>query len=302
MTFTYVIPEEKTGTRLDKVLVEQNNTYSRQQIQRLIKKKHVTVNESFKKPNYLCRTGDVIQWNIPEEKPKEIEPEPIPLSILFEDEFLLVINKPKGMLVHPTPTVTSNTLVNGLKYHCKQLSNVSGEDRPGIVHRLDKDTSGVLVIAKDNHTHEHLKKQFKNQTVIRIYEAISFGVIDYSSGIIKAPIGRNPKNRLQMAVVPSGKEAETHFRVLHRFRQYTHVECELKTGRTHQIRVHLKYMNHPIVGDELYCRKKSTLMKGQALFAKQLQFIHPHSNQLLRFTVEQPEDFKNLLQKLENLA
>src|SRR5699024_1995739 len=188
-----------------------------------------------------------------------------------------VINKPKGLLVHPTPTVTSMTLVNGLMYHCSQLSDIGGNERPGIVHRLDKDTSGILVIAKDNKTHEHLKNQFQTKTVKRIYEAICFGVMSHTKGVIKAPIGRNPNNRLQMAVVPSGKKAETHFRVLTKYRQHTHVECELKTGRTHQIRVHLKYMNHPIVGDEVYCRKKTNLIKGQALFAKQLGFIHPHS-------------------------
>lgn len=302
MTFTHVVTAEQEGIRLDKVLADLHKNYSRQQIQSWIKEEYVTVNEHSKKPNYTCKDGDEIKWEIPAEKQVEINPEPIPLSILYEDEFLLVINKPKGMLVHPTQTVTSNTLVNGLKYHCKQLSNLNGEDRPGIVHRLDKDTSGVLVVAKDNDTHEHLKTQFKNKTVTRIYEAISFGVMSHSKGVIKAPIGRNPKNRLQMAVVPNGKEAETHFRVLNRFQQYTHVECELKTGRTHQIRVHLKYMNHPIVGDEVYCRKKSPLIKGQALFSKQLSFIHPQTEQSRTFTVEQPIEFKNLLQKLMNMS
>src|SRR5690625_3687516 len=163
MTFLHTITEEEAGIRLDKFLTERNDNYSRQQIQRWIKENYVTVNETSKKPNYSCKSGDVIQWEIPIEEPHEIKPEPIPLSILFEDEFLLVINKPKGMLVHPTSTVTSQTLVNGLKYHCNQLSDVGGEDRPGIVHRLDKDTSGVLVVAKDNETHEHLKTQFKNK-------------------------------------------------------------------------------------------------------------------------------------------
>lgn len=302
MTFSYKIEEEKEGIRLDKLLTALNKANSRQQVQAWIKDEYVTVNGESQKPNYKCKRNDQINWSIPEEKQYEIKAEPIPLHILYEDELLIVINKPKGMLVHPTQTVTSHTLVNGLMYHCKQLSTLSGEDRPGIVHRLDKDTSGILVAAKDNKTHEFLKEQFKNQTVTRIYEAITYGVMSHSKGVIKAPIGRNPKNRLQMAVVQNGKEAETHFHVLKRFQQYTHVECELKTGRTHQIRVHLKYINHPIVGDEVYCRKKSTLIKGQALFSKQISFLHPSTKERMTFKVDQPSDFENLLQRLENMS
>ncbi len=302
MTFIHHIMEEEAGTRLDKLLTNINTEYSRQQIQQWIKGNYVFVNNEKQKANYKCKYGDIIEWNIPIAQTMDIKAEPIPLNILFEDEYLLVINKPKGMLVHPTQSVMTNTLVNGLLYHCKHLSNLSGDDRPGIVHRLDKDTSGVLVIAKDNETHEQLKKQFQERTVTRIYEAVCFGVLSHSKGVIKAPIGRNPKNRLQMAVVENGREAETHFRVLKRFQQYTYVECELKTGRTHQIRVHLKYMNHPIVGDEVYCRKKSSLIKGQALYAKELGFIHPKTGEKKTFTVEQPEDFNNLLQRLENMS
>lgn len=300
MSFSYEIDEDKEGIRLDKLLTELNTSSSRQQVQSWIKEKYVTVNGIPQKANYKCKYKDLINWKIPSVKPLEIKAEPIPLSILYEDECLIVINKPKGLLVHPTHTVTSQTLVNGLMHHCDTLSTISGEDRPGIVHRLDKDTSGVLVAAKDNDTHECLKEQFQNQSVTRIYEAICFGVMSHSKGIIKAPIGRNPKNRLQMAVVENGKEAETHFHVLKRFQQYTHVECGLKTGRTHQIRVHLKYINHPIVGDEVYCRKKSNLINGQALFSKQLGFIHPATKEQMMFTVEQPNDFKDLIQRLEN--
>src|SRR5699024_9827592 len=215
------------------------------------------------------------------------------------DDYLLVANKPKGMLVHPTHQVKTSTLVNALKYHCDTLSDISGEDRPGIVHRLDQETSGLLVVAKDNQTHEALKVQFQEQTVLRVYEAVTYGVIQHHQGIIQAPIGRNPKNRLQMAVVTGGKESETHFRVLQRFQQYTHVECELKTGRTHQIRVHLKYMDHPVVGDELYTRKKTGLVKGQALFAKKLGFVHPYTKEHMQFEIEQPAYFKHLLEKLQ---
>lgn len=298
----YKITEEDEGVRLDKLLASVNESYSRHQVQTWIKNKDVTVNNQPQKANYRCKQNDLIEWHIQEVKQEKVEPEKIPLDILYEDDDLIVINKPKGMLVHPTQTVKSNTLVNALKFHTTHLSDLGGEERPGIVHRLDQDTSGALVIAKDNETHAHLKNQFKNKSVIRIYEAVVFGVMAHDKGVIKAPIGRNPKNRLEMAVVSGGKEAETHFRVIKRFQQYTHVQCELKTGRTHQIRVHMKYIQHPIVGDEVYCRKKSPLIKGQALFAKQLRFIHPKTNEWMTFTVEQPPQFKHLLEKLQNMS
>ncbi|MBO1005211.1 RluA family pseudouridine synthase [Pseudogracilibacillus auburnensis] len=298
----YKITEEDEGVRLDKLLASVNESYSRHQVQTWIKNKDVTVNNQPQKANYRCKQNDLIEWHIQEVKQEKVEPEKIPLDILYEDDDVIVINKPKGMLVHPTQTVKSNTLVNALKFHTTHLSDLGGEERPGIVHRLDQDTSGALVIAKDNETHAHLKNQFKNKSVIRIYEAVVFGVMAHDKGVIKAPIGRNPKNRLEMAVVSGGKEAETHFRVIKRFQQYTHVQCELKTGRTHQIRVHMKYIQHPIVGDEVYCRKKSPLIKGQALFAKQLRFIHPKTNEWMTFTVEQPPQFKHLLKKLQNMS
>lgn len=303
MKQVYTVTEENNGVRLDKLLTNLNDEYSRQQVQTWIKKQNVKVNNEQTKANYRCKTDDIIEWNIVEEDIQiTIEAENIPLQILYEDEYLLVINKPKGMLVHPTHTVKSGTLVNALKYYTKQLSTIGGEERPGIVHRLDQDTSGALVVAKDDATHEYLKNQFKNKSVLRIYEAVVFGVIPHDKGVIKAPIGRNPKNRLEMAVVSSGKEAETHFQVLHRYSQYTHVQCELKTGRTHQIRVHMKYMNHPIIGDELYCRKKSSLIKGQALFARELGFIHPKTEEWMSFVVEHPSYFKHLLERLSNMS
>lgn len=298
----YTITEQENSTRLDKLLAIKNTDKSRHQIQSWIKNGVVKVNRQTKKANYRCKEGDVITWFIPTEEDITIESENIPLDILYEDSYILLINKPKGMLVHPTQQVKSNTLVNGLKFHTPHLSTLGGEERPGIVHRLDQDTSGVLVVAKDDVTHEHLKNQFKNQTVERVYEAVVFGGMPHEQGIIKAPIGRNPKNRLEMAVVTDGKQAETHFRVLQRFANYTHVECELKTGRTHQIRVHMKYIQHPIVGDEIYCRKKSPLMKGQALFAKKIGFIHPHTDEWMSFVVEQPPQFKSLLDKLQKMS
>lgn len=298
MTMTYEVTSEETGSRLDKLLKQLEQDHSRQSIQKWIKEEYVYVNGKTVKPNYICQSEDILSWSIPVEKEQSVDAENIPLDIKYEDDYLLVINKPKGMLVHPTYHVKTQTLVNALKHHCDTLSDVSGEERPGIVHRLDQHTSGLLVVAKDNETHEALKHQFKEKTVTRIYEAITYGVLHHHQGVIQAPIGRNPKNRLQMTVITGGKEAETQFRVLERFQQYTHVECELKTGRTHQIRVHLKYIDHPVVGDELYTRKKSSLVKGQALFAKRLGFIHPHTNEAVQFDIEQPNYFKHLLEKL----
>lgn len=296
----FEVDEQTAHTRLDKLLRTLNEAYSRQEIQKWIKSGHVRVNKRERKPNYVCKIGDEIVWELPQEKDKTIKAEPIPLSIVHEDEALLVINKPKGMVVHPTESQTSNTLVNGLLHYCNSLSDVNGIERPGIVHRLDKDTSGLIVIAKNNDVHLHLQRQFQQRTVKRIYEAIVHGVIQHTQGIIRAPIGRNPYNRLQMAVVQDGKEAETKFRVLERFRSHTHVECELLTGRTHQIRVHLKYLNHPIVGDELYSRGDKDFIEGQALFAKTLGFVHPKTETWAEFSLDRPKEFSNLLQRLKN--
>jgi|SRR5690625_727973 len=298
----HVVKETEANMRIDKLLRQLEPTHSRHQIQQWIEEGYVAVDNKQVKANYKCKAGNNVHWTVPEKKKLNIEPEAIPLDIIYEDDYILVINKPKGMLIHPTKQVQTNTVVNALKYYCEKLSTLSGEERPGIVHRLDKDTSGVLVVAKDDKTHAHLQNQFKEQRVIRLYETIVHGVISPNKGVIKAPIGRHPTHRLKRTVISNGKEAETHFSVLTRFNEYTHVACELITGRTHQIRVHLHYMNHPIVGDELYYHKKDDLMKGQALFAKELSVIHPHSNEQMRFKVNQPTYFTNLLKKLERMA
>jgi 23S rRNA pseudouridine1911/1915/1917 synthase len=297
MSGLHIVTGKENGFRIDKLMVTLQANVSRQQMQRWIKDGVVLVNGVVVKPNYKCQSGDKVSWEVPKKVDIPILPEAVGLPILYEDDDLVVINKPKGMLVHPTHQIKTGTLVNALKHHCTELSDLSGEERPGIVHRLDQDTSGVLVVAKNNRTHAHLKEQFKEQSVERIYEAIVFGVVQHESGRIDAPIGRNPKNRLQRAVVSGGKEAETCFRVLRHFKEHTHVECELKTGRTHQIRVHMKYMNHPIVGDEVYS-KKTSFIKGQALFAKRLSFVHPTTNEKMMFAVERPEAFKQLLERL----
>lgn len=300
--FEHKVSSDEENTRIDKLLVTLNSDFSRQQIQTWIKENYVTVNNQMTKANYKCKQGDLIQWSIPEDKKVSIEPEPIPLNILYEDDDLIVINKPKGMLVHPTNVVQSGTLVNALKHHTKNLSTLSGEERPGIVHRLDQYTSGVLVVCKNDETHAYLKEQFKQHLVKRIYEAIVHGVIEHEKGIIQAPIGRDSKNRLKMAVISTGKEAETHFKTLERMVQYTHVECRLITGRTHQIRVHMQYMNHPIVGDELYSHIKTDYIHHQALFAKTIGFKHPRTKEFVQFSVERPDDFENLLQLCRNKA
>ncbi len=300
---TWHVTESEKGERLDKLLVNLQKNMSRHQIQNLIKQKRVFVNGKIKKANYICRVDDYITWEMEQiDQNAKIEAENLPLSIIYEDDSVIVLNKPQGMLVHPTNTVKSGTLVNALMFYTKNLSTLSGDDRPGIVHRLDKDTSGVIVIAKNNDAHEHLKNQFQNRTVKRVYEAVVFHELTHDQGVIKAPIGRDPKNRLQMTVIDGGKDAETHYKVLQRFSNMTHVQCELVTGRTHQIRVHMKYIKHPIVGDPLYCRKKSHLISYQALFAKRLCFHHPKTNEWQCYMTDTPIEFSKLLKSLDSLS
>lgn len=296
------VSKERIGTRIDKLLLSYEPTYARNQIQAWIKKGHVLVNKTEVKANYKCKENDVIEWDVPKESPIEIIPEPVPLDIIYEDDYLIVINKAKNMLVHPTKQEQTNTLVNGLIYHYDMLSTLSGKARPGIVHRLDRDTSGVIVIAKDDSTHSDLQEQFKQQTVKRLYETIVYGVVEQNKGVIKAPIVRHPTQRLKRIVDAKGKEAETRFQVLHRMETYTHLQCELITGRTHQIRVHLDYMYHPIVGDMLYNAKQNQPVQGQALFAKEIEFTHPHTKERVRFTVRQPTYFTQLLQNLARMS
>lgn len=293
--FEHTVKNSEVNERLDKMLVRLNKNYSRHQIQLWIKNGYVKVNNGVVKPNYKCREHDVITWEINESEQMEIVPEPIPLTIVYEDESIIVLNKPKGMLVHPTQTTSTGTLVNGLTYYTNTLSSIGGDERPGIVHRLDQHTSGIMVVCKDDAAYVHIKEQFKQKKVKRIYETIVYGSVPHETGIIKAPIGRNPKNRLKMAVVDGGKESETRFRILGRSDEYTHVQCELITGRMHQIRVHMKYINHPVLGDPVYSRRKVPNIKTQALFAKTLGFIHPKTEQYVEFSIERPKQFADLL-------
>lgn len=288
----------EAGMRIDKLLAGLDGEYSRSQIQDWITEGRVSVNGKAVKANYRVQEGDRIEWTVPEPEILDVRPEPMDLDIYYEDRDVIVVNKPRGMVVHPSPGHLNGTLVNGLLAHCRDLSGINGVLRPGIVHRIDKDTSGLLMAAKNDFSHEHLAKQLENKTVLRKYKAIVHGVIPHDYGTIDAPIGRDPKDRQSMAVVDSGKPAVTHFRVIERFDKYTLVECELETGRTHQIRVHMKYIGHPVAGDPKYGPKRTLPIDGQALHAGVLGFAHPRTGEFLTFEAPLPEDFERLLNGL----
>ncbi|WP_252503666.1 RluA family pseudouridine synthase [Sporosarcina sp. Marseille-Q4943] len=293
-----VITEEHGTGRIDKVLSEINADWSRTQIQQWMKDGAVLVNEAIVKSNYKVKTGDVIQVMEPELEELDIVAEDLNLEIVYEDTDVLVVNKPRGMVVHPAPGHATGTLVNGLMYQVKDLSGINGVMRPGIVHRIDKDTSGLLMVAKNDQAHVSLVNQLVEKSVTRIYTALVHGHIPHDQGTIDAPIGRDPKDRQSMTVIDKGKHAVTHFKVLDRFGDFTLVECRLETGRTHQIRVHMKYIGYPLAGDPKYGPKKTIDFNGQALHAGTIGFKHPRTGEYLEFTQPLPEDFRALIEKM----
>lgn len=289
---------EMQNGRLDKVCSEIFSDYSRSQIKQLLDGGNITVNGKTEKAKYKVKSGDLIRLEEPETKTLELRPENIPLDIVYEDDDVIVINKPQGMVVHPAPGHDEHTLVNALLYHCP-LSTINGTFRPGIVHRIDKDTSGLLMVAKNDKAHRSLAKQLKDKTNIREYVALVHGRIAEDEGTINAPIGRSLKDRKKQAVVKDGRNAVTHFEVLKGYRDYTLVKCILETGRTHQIRVHMKYIGHPLVGDPLYGPKKTIKGNGQFLHAGKLGFVHPTTGKLLIFEAPLPKIFQECLEKLD---
>lgn len=290
--------QELVGQRIDKLLPEFNNEWSRSQIQDLIKEDLVTVNEKVIKSNYKVKLNDLIIVTEKEVVEADIQPENLNLDIYYEDEDVAIVYKPKGMVVHPSPGHYSGTLVNGLMYQIKDLSGINGEIRPGIVHRIDKDTSGLLMVAKNDIAHRGLVEQLMDKSVKRKYTALVHGNIPHDYGTIDAPIRRNEKDRQSMDVVDNGKEAVTHFNVLEHFNDYTLIECQLETGRTHQIRVHMKYIGYPLVGDPKYGPRKTLDIGGQALHAGVIGFEHPVTHEYIERQAELPKEFETLLEDI----
>lgn len=300
-TYEFNVIEIEAGQRIDKYLSDKLTDQSRSYIQKLLKDQMVTVNDRQIKSNYKVQMSDRIQIILPELEEPDILPENIPLDILYEDDSLMIVNKPKGMVVHPSAGHTSGTLVNAIMYHCKDnLSGINGVMRPGIVHRIDMDTTGALLICKNDIAHRDLAEQLKEHSIKRRYRAIVYGNLKDDEGTIEGPIGRHPIDRKKMAInYKNGKEAVTHYKVLERFGNYTYIECRLETGRTHQIRVHMTSIGHPLLGDQVYGSGKNPFhLEGQTLHAMVLGFMHPEKKEYMEFSAPLPEYFVNLLEKL----
>ena len=294
-----IIEDKYSGLRADKALSVIFHDLSRSFIQNLFENNKVLINGKASKGKVKLISGDNIKIDIPEPEELKVEGENIPLDIIYEDKDVVIVNKPKDMVVHPAPGNYTGTLVNALLYHCTDLSGINGVIRPGIVHRIDKDTSGILVIAKNDLAHNDLAAQFKEHSIKREYYALVEGRIKKDEGTIDAPIGRHPNNRLKFAVNDGGKRAVTHYKVLEVFNSCTLVKCTLETGRTHQIRVHMAFIGHPLVGDTVYGLKKQKLTNsGQVLHAKTLGFVHPSTKEYVEFNSELPKEYKEILKKL----
>ena len=307
-TIQFNISDNNEGTRLDLVLSAGLDDYSRSFIQKLFEGGLIQVNgEECREKKRKCKVGDVVTIHVPPPSKLEVTPENIPLDIVYEDEDVLVVNKPAGMVVHPAPGNYSGTLVNALMHHCgDQLSSINGVIRPGIVHRIDKDTSGLLMVAKNDRAHSSLSRQLSEHSITRKYNAIVYSNIREDEGTVDAPIGRNPENRLKNSVIREGapgsagaRHAVTHYRVLERFGNFTLIEAVLETGRTHQIRVHMSYIKHPLLGDELYGPSRNKQgAKRQMLHARVLGFVHPATGEYMEFSSPLPEDFGKILDNL----
>ncbi len=295
--------EAEDGIRIDKYLSDIFSKYTRSFIQKQIEQGNVLVNSKVPSNKYIVKQNDKIEINIPNPVEVNIVPEDIDINIVYEDDYLMIINKPQDMVVHPAPGNYTGTLVNGLLYHCKdKLSGINGEIRPGIVHRIDKDTSGLLMIAKNDEAHLGLSNLLKGHDITRKYEAIVHGNIKADEGIIEQPLGRSPNDRKKMAIVSDGRYAKTQFRVIERFGKFTHVELTLYTGRTHQIRVHMKHIGHPLLGDPVYGPTKATFgLNKQMLHAKVLGFVHPITGKEMYFDSELPTYFVNIIDKLKKM-
>ena len=302
--FTFYIDEETQSTRIDSVLSLLLPETSRSFIQKLIEEGGVVLNgEPMTSKKYKGKVGDCVELTLPEPKQLIIEPEDIPLDIVYEDDDVLVVNKPKGMVVHPAVGNYTGTLVNAIMFHCAdRLSSINGVVRPGIVHRIDKDTSGLLMIAKNNKAHESLSAQLAEHSITRRYKALVYNNFTEDEGTVDAPIGRDPKNRLRQAVTQqNSKRAVTHWKVAERFGKYTLIEARLETGRTHQIRVHMAYIKHPLVGDPLYGPSKQAIAAdGQLLHAEFLGFVHPTTGKYMEFTRPLPEDFQKIVERIRD--
>lgn len=302
-TIEIKVTSEMAGKRLDVVLSEQCSDLTRSYINKLCKEERAALNGKTSKGNKKCKEGDVNTLQVPEPTELEILPEEMNLDIVYEDQDVILINKPKGMVVHPAAGHYSGTLVNGLMAHCKDdLSGINGVLRPGIVHRIDKDTTGILIVCKNDMAHQSIAKQLYDHSITRKYHAIVYGNIKEEEGTVNAPIGRSLKDRKKMGIVMDGKHAVTHYKVLKRLKKgFTYIECQLETGRTHQIRVHMASIKHPLLGDDVYGPKKSKYtLEGQCLHAKVLGFVHPRTGEYMEFEVSLPEYFEKLLNKLDN--
>lgn len=301
-SYDFYIDEEESGERIDKYLRTLMPDFSRSYIQKMIADGHVLADGRSLKANYKIKPGDHLTVTVPDPVIPAIEPEDIPLDILYEDDDILIVNKPRGMVVHPAPGHYTGTLVNAVMYHCRDnLSTINGVMRPGIVHRIDKDTSGVLVVCKNDKAHRKIADQLSVHSITRKYRAIVYNNIKEENGTVDAPIGRMPNDRKKMGInYTGGRPAVTHYRVLERFGRYTYIECQLETGRTHQIRVHMTSIGHPLLGDTVYGPAKDPFhLNGQALHAMVLGFIHPSTGEYVEFQAPLPEYFRKLLRRLE---